>query len=96
MQVVGFIGSVVQERRTKAQRCFFCFRLAEHFGRAPNRETVWFDVAAFISEQEGDALALGQRVRVEGKLVPSTYLRRDGTSAISLKILAFSVVSLEG
>lgn len=90
MQVTGYIGGLVEERQTKGGRRYFAFRLAENFGREPHKETVWFDVAAFISTADGDKLARGMRVKVQGKLATSAFTRRDGSLAVSNKILAFS------
>lgn len=91
MKVIGNIGNDVEKKVSKGGKTFFRFNLAENFNKGEQKETVWFEVNAFIPELDGDLLTKGLLVEVAGKLEGKAYTRADGTLAVSLNIAGFKV-----
>lgn len=96
MQVFGNIATALEKKVAKSSgREYFVFRLAENHGQDENRTTTWYDVRAFISELDADLLNVKQFVKVTGRLDVQAYLKRDGTPAAAMVILASSIEPVE-
>lgn len=96
MQVFGNIATPLEKKTGKTSgRDYFVFRLAENHGKDENRTTTWYDVRAFISELDADLLDVKQFVKVTGRLDVQAYLKRDGTPAAAMVILASSIEPVE-
>ena len=91
MKVIGNIGNDVEKKTSKGGKTFFRFTLAENFNKGEQKETVWYEVNAFIPELDGDLLTKGLLVEVSGKLEGKSYSRADGTIAVALNIAGFTV-----
>lgn len=91
MIVNGNIADVVVRRVGKNGKPYFTFRLAENQGKDEMRTTTWYDVIAFIPDEDGDLLSKSQYVRVIGKLEPKLYTKRDQTQGVALSVTAYKV-----
>jgi single-stranded DNA-binding protein len=92
MLVKANIGSTVEKKTSKAGKPYAQFRAAENFGKEDNRTTTWFNVMAFIDEDQQDMLGKGDFVEIEGRLVSEAYPKKDGSGmAVSNTIMAFRV-----
>lgn len=91
MIVFGNLGSVPVKRLSKGGKDYFTFRLGESQGKDERRTTTWYDVSAFIDELDADLLALGQLVKLTGRLEAKAYSKKDGTPGASLSLMAWAV-----
>lgn len=96
MIVEGFIGGPPERLTSRAQKAYTTFSLAESHGKDEKRTTVWYRVISFtLSELEVDLLSKGQFVRVEGRLEVKPFLKKDGSAAADITLIAFSVTPAE-
>lgn len=87
MQVRGNIGSDIRAVAKKdGSGNFFSFRLAETTGREQYKQTTWYDVTAFIKDEDAARLHKGARVTVTGTVHAQAYLKNDGTPGVSLAL----------
>jgi len=93
MQVFGNIATDLTRRTGKESgKTFYTFRLAENNGEGANATTTWYEVVGFLDELDADLLAMGQFVKVTGRIEAEAYSKRDGSPGASLKLVTGSVV----
>jgi single-stranded DNA-binding protein len=87
MQVRGNIGSDIRVvARKDGSGNFFSFRLAETTGREQYKQTTWYEVTAFIKEDDAAQLHKGARVTINGTVHAQAYLKHDGTPGVALAL----------
>ena len=95
MQVTGNIGRAPEKKTTKAGKVYYQFSLAENTGKDESKQTTWYQVQAFVSEAEGEALNKGQFVTVNGRLLADAYMNKDNQPAVGLTIQTGKVTPVE-
>ena len=92
MQVFGNIASVPERKTSKLGKNYFQYRLAES-QRGIDNSPVFYTVRVF-NKDENPNLALGDFVRVTGKLKADFYIGRDGKPSGTLLIIAFDAMKI--
>lgn len=69
------------------------FRLAENHGKDENRRVTWYNIVAFISDQDAELLTKGMWVTVIGEIRAEAYKAKDEAQTLkaSLRITTGSV-----
>ena len=77
MIIRGHLGRTPERKTSPAsQKDYFTLRVAENYGPAGNRSSLWFDVIASISPLDADLLSPKSAVQIEGRLDPSAYVSK--------------------
>jgi single-stranded DNA-binding protein len=93
--ILGNIGTVPERKVTKSGHAFYAFRLAESYGKAERRQTTWYDIQAYVDEEAALLLTKGKFVKINGRLLMDTFLRKDGTPGASLTLITGKVEPYE-
>lgn len=89
MQVLGNLAGPLEEKVAKSGKKYHVGRVAENYGKDENKTTTWYRVLVFgLSPVEADCYDKGQFVKVTGRLEVGTYEKNDGTTGISVEIIA--------
>lgn len=91
-QVFGNLASVPEAKVTKLGKKYFQYRLAES-QRGRDNSPTFYTVRVF-NKDENPNLALGDFVRVTGKLKADFYIGRDGKPSGTLLIIAFDAMKI--
>lgn len=96
MQVLGNLAGPLEERVAKSGKTYHIGRVAENYGKEENKTTTWYRVLIFgLSPVEADLYDKGQFVKVTGRLEVGTYEKNDGTTGVSIEILASKIEMVE-
>ena len=91
-QVFGNLATVPEAKVTKLGKKYFQYRLAES-QRGRDNSPTFYTVRVF-NKDENPNLALGDFVRVTGKLKADFYIGRDGKPSGTLLIIAFDAMKI--
>lgn len=92
MQVFANVGSVPERRVSRASgKGYYQARLCEA-QRGVDKDPTWYTVR--VMKDENPNLALGDFVRVTGKLKADFYIGRDGKPSGTLLIIAFDALKI--
>lgn len=87
--ITGNLGSDAEIKQTKEGRTYLSFSVAVSDGK--DKPTTWFNASAwserFTTSKLIEYMKKGTKVLVDGKYVPTAWVREDGTPDVSHNIL---------
>lgn len=87
MQVYGNIATDPVRRVGPSQKPFYTFRLLENHGTRENpKPPTAYSVAYFCDDMDGQMLQKGMRLKVTGRVEPTTYTGADQTTKLDLRL----------